>query len=165
MTAASIAARICLIALTLTLWGATRSACAAEETLTAAIAGRWLTEPRDGIIGIIEITRTADGLHEGRIIGGNSPHRTDANNPDPERRHLLLLGQIILRDLHEDGPGRLSGGTIYDPDNGRTYKCRIELLDRDHLEIRGFIGISLLGRSQTWTRFTGPSLDLSAGAR
>jgi uncharacterized protein (DUF2147 family) len=162
MTAASIAARVCLIALTLPLWGAARSTFAAAETQAPAIPGRWLTEPRDGII---EITRTAAGVYEGRIIGGNNPHRADANNPDPGRRHLLLLGQIILRDMHDDGPGRLSGGTIYDPDSGRTYKCRVELLDRDHLKVRGFVGISLLGRSQTWTRFTGRSLDLSAGAQ
>jgi uncharacterized protein (DUF2147 family) len=161
MTASSIAVRLCLIALAWPLWGAAQSAFADQEMQTPAIPGRWLTELRDGII---EITRTATGVYEGRIIGGNSPHRTDANDPDPAHRHLQLLGQIIIRDMHEDGPGRLSGGTIYDPDSGRTYKCRIELLDRDHLRIRGFFGIALLGRSQTWTRFTGPSLDLSAGA-
>jgi uncharacterized protein (DUF2147 family) len=161
MTAASITARACLVALALPLWGGASSGFAAEEALTPAVVGRWLTEQRDGII---EITRLAAGVYEGRIIGGNSPHQLDANNPDPARRSLLLLGQTILRDLREEGPGRLSGGTIYDPDSGRSYRCRIELLDRDHLKIRGFIGFSLLGRSQTWTRFTGPSLDLSPGA-
>jgi uncharacterized protein (DUF2147 family) len=161
MTAASIAVRVCLIAVTLPLWGAAASAFADQETPTAAISGRWLTEQRDGII---EIARTAAGIYVGRIIGGNSPHQIDVNNPDPARRNLLLLGQIILKDMHEEGPGHLSGGTIYDPDSGHGYRCRIELLDRNHLKIRGFIGISLLGRSQTWTRFTGRSLDLSAAA-
>jgi uncharacterized protein (DUF2147 family) len=161
MTASSIAARVCLIALALPLWAAAAGALPDQQAQTAAIPGRWLTEARDGII---EITRTASGDYEGRIVGGNSPHRTDVNDPDAGRRHLPLLGQVILRNMREDGPGRLSGGTIYDPDSGRTYKCRIELLDRDHLKVRGFIGIALLGRSQTWTRFTGPSLDLSAGA-
>lgn len=161
MTAPSIAARVCLIALMSPLWGVADSAFADQETQTAAIAGRWLTEAHDGII---EITRTVAGVYEGRIIGGNSPHRTDADNPDPGRRQLLLLEQVILRNMREEGPGRLSGGTIYDPGSGRTYKCHIELLDRDHLKVRGFIGISLLGASQTWTRFTGQSLNLSAGA-
>jgi uncharacterized protein (DUF2147 family) len=122
-----------------------------------AILGRWLTEPRDGII---EITRTADKTYQGRIIGGNAPHRLDPHNPDPARRQQELLGQTILQGLHQDGEGSWSGGTIYDPDSGRTYKCRIELLDRDHLKLRGFIGISLLGRSQTWSRYSGSSLIL-----
>src|SRR5579863_8654518 len=119
--------------------------------------GRWLTEPRDGII---EITRGADGSYQGQIIGGNSPQRVDEHNPDPGRRQQRLLGQVILKDMHPDGEGGLTGGTIYDPDSGRTYRCRIEPLAADRLKVRGFIGISLLGRTQVWTRFTGASLDL-----
>jgi uncharacterized protein (DUF2147 family) len=121
------------------------------------ILGRWLTEPRDGII---EITRVADASFQGRIIGGNAPGRLDSHNPDPASRSQQLLGQTILRGLRQDGEGSWSGGTIYDPDSGRTYKCRIELLDRDHLKLRGFIGISLLGRTQTWSRYTGTALVL-----
>jgi len=121
------------------------------------LIGRWLTEPRDGII---EITRTADGGYQGQIIGGNAPTRVDARNPDPAKRQLLLRGQLILLGMHADGDA-WSGGTIYDPDSGHTYKCRIEAIDRDHLKVRGFIGFSLLGRSQTWSRYTGSSLDLS----
>lgn len=121
------------------------------------ILGRWLTEPRDGIV---EITRAADNTYQGRIIGGNAPHRLDPHNPDPARRQQELLGQTILQGLHQDGDGSWSGGTIYDPDSGRTYKCRIELLDRDRLKVRGFIGISLLGRTQTWSRYLGTSLLL-----
>ena len=124
------------------------------------LLGRWLTEPRDGII---EISRAADNSYQGRIIGGNDPHRLDLHNPDSGRRQQLLLGQIILQGLHQDG-GSWSGGTIYDPDSGRSYKCHIELIDPDHLKVRGFIGLSLLGRSQTWTRYLGASLDLSPGA-
>jgi uncharacterized protein (DUF2147 family) len=120
--------------------------------------GRWLTEPRDGII---EITRAADGSYQGKIIGGNAPARVDAKNPDPARRQQLLLGQVIMLGMRADGEG-WSGGTIYEPDSGRTYKCRLEIIDPDHLKVRGFVGVSLLGRSQTWTRYTGATLDLSA---
>jgi uncharacterized protein (DUF2147 family) len=135
--------------------------CGAQEARVEAILGRWLTEPRDGII---EISRAADNSYQGRIIGGNDPHRLDLHNPDAGRRQQLLLGQIILQGLHPDGAGNWSGGTIYDPDSGRSYKCHIELIDPDHLKVRGFIGLSLLGRSQTWTRYRGASLDLSPGA-
>jgi len=145
--------------LTLMLWVAGSGALMAQQA--GPILGRWLTQPGDGII---EITRTADNTYQGTIIGGNAPHRVDEHNPDPARHQQLLLGQVILKDMHEDGDGALAGGTIYEPDTGRTYKCRIETLDHDRLKVRGFIGVSLLGRSQVWTRFTGASLDLSAPA-
>jgi uncharacterized protein (DUF2147 family) len=145
--------------LTLLLWAAGSGALMAQQA--NPILGRWLTQPGDGII---EITRTADNAYQGTIIGGNAPRRVDEHNPDPARRQQLLLGQVILKDMHDDGDGALAGGTIYEPDTGRTYKCRIEVLDHDRLKVRGFIGISLLGRSQVWTRFTGSSLDLSPGA-
>jgi uncharacterized protein (DUF2147 family) len=127
----------------------------------ATLPGRWLTEPRDGII---EISQAADGSYQGRIIGGNAPGRVDARNPDPARRRQLLLGQIILVGMREDGPGAWSGGTIYDPDSGKTYKCHLEIIDADHLKVRGYIGVALLGRSQTWTRYAATSLDLSTPA-
>jgi len=133
----------------------------AQDAAASALAGRWLTEPRDGII---EIARSADGSFQGRIIGGNAPGRVDARNPDAGRRQQLLLGQIILLGMRPDGAAAWSGGTIYEPDSGRTYKCHLELIDRDHLKVRGFIGVSLLGRSQIWTRYSGASLDLSAPA-
>ena len=143
---------------TLMLWVVGTGALMAQQA--NPILGRWLTQPGDGII---EITRTADNTYLGTIIGGNAPHRVDEHNPDPAHRQQLLLGQVILKDMHEDD-GALVGGTIYEPDTGRTYKCRIETLDHDRLKVRGFIGVSLLGRSQVWTRFTGQSLDLSTSA-
>jgi uncharacterized protein (DUF2147 family) len=133
---------------------------AVADAAEPALLGRWLTEPRDGII---EITRSADGGYQGQIIGGNAPMRVDAKNPDPAKRQQLLRGQMILAGMHDEGDG-WGGGTIYDPDSGRTYKCHIEPIDHDHLKVRGFLGFSLLGRSQTWTRFTGSLLDLPSPA-
>jgi uncharacterized protein (DUF2147 family) len=146
-------------ALLLLLWVAGSGALLAQQA--NPILGRWLTQPGDGII---EITRSADNTYQGTIIGGNAPRRVDEHNPDPARRQQLLLGQVILKDMQEDGDRALAGGTIYEPDTGRTYKCNIETLDHDRLKVRGFIGFSLLGRSQVWTRFTGTSLDLSTSA-
>jgi uncharacterized protein (DUF2147 family) len=151
-------------ALILLLWVAGSGVLLAQQSGTSPatpVLGRWLTQPGDGII---EITRTGDRTYLGTIIGGNAPHRVDEHNPDPGSRQQLLLGQVILKDMHEEGDGALAGGTIYEPDTGRTYKCRIEILDHDRLKVRGFIGFSLLGRSQVWTRFAGGSLDLSRPA-
>lgn len=141
------------------LWVAAPGLQAADAS--SSLLGRWLTEPRDGII---EITRSADNVYQGTIIGGNAPRRLDEHNPDPGRRQQLLLGQVILKNMHQEGDRTLVGGTIYEPDTGRTYKCRIEVIDHDRLKVRGFIGVSLLGRSQVWTRFAGSSLELTAPA-
>lgn len=129
------------------------------DAAARAITGNWLTEPKDGIIAL---AIAADGALTGRIVGGNAPTRTDTHNPDPARRSALLRGQVILRDMHYDGDGQWSGGTIYDPDSGKTYRCRITMDGNDRIKVRGFIGISLFGRSQTWTRYLGKSLDLPA---
>jgi uncharacterized protein (DUF2147 family) len=134
----------------------------ASDDQAALILGNWLTEPRDGII---QISMSADGSYQGKIVGGNNPQRQDQHNPDPARRTQLLLGQTIVQGMKYDGEGRWSGGTIYDPDSGRTYKCRLERLDADRLQVRGFIGFALLGRSQVWTRYRASSMTLPAAAQ
>ncbi len=129
----------------------------ASDGREAGILGNWLTEPKDGII---QISLAAPSVYEGRIVGGNHPGRVDALNPDPAKRNQSLRGQVILRDLRYGGDGKWSGGTIYDPNNGHTYKCVIELISPDILKLRGYIGIPLLGREQTWTRYKGTSMEL-----
>lgn len=129
---------------------------AADAAMTR-IGGNWLTEPRDGII---QLSVDAQGNLQGRIVGGNHPGLRDEHNPDATLRSRELRGQIILKDMKYDGNGRWSGGTIYKPDNGKTYKCKVELRGDDTLGVRGFIGFSLLGVTQTWTRYTGTSMDL-----
>lgn len=121
------------------------------------ILGNWLTEHKDGVI---QISLAADSTYEGRIVGGSHPGRLDEKNPDPALRGKSLRGQVILRNLHYDGDGKWSGATIYEPDSGRTYRCLVELIAPDSLKVRGFIGFSMLGKSQTWTRYRGPSMTL-----
>ena len=123
----------------------------------AGVLGNWLTQPKDGII---EVSQLADGTLQGRIVGGAHPGKKDANNPDPALREQVLRGQVIMKGLKRDGDNRWSGGTIYDPEGGSTYKCYIELQADGTLKVRGYIGFALLGKSQTWTRYTGTSMDL-----
>ena len=71
---------------------------------------------------------------------------------DGELKDKPVLGLRILWDLHKDGE-KWSGGKIMDPDNGKTYRCNITLTDGGKkLLVRGFIGMALLGRTQTWLR-------------
>jgi len=130
----------------------------AQEPDAAPILGRWLTGMGDGIV---DITREADGSFQGRIIGGRAPARLDVHNPEPQRRSQPLLGQVILQGMRAAGDDSWSGGSIYDPDSGRTYHCAIELLDPNRLKLRGYLGVPMLGRSQIWTRYLGSSLELS----
>jgi uncharacterized protein (DUF2147 family) len=134
------------------------SRAAEQDAQAAQVLGRWVTDPPDGLI---EISRTADGHYQGQIIGGDTPNRTDAKNPDPAKRTAQLIGQIILHDLTYAGHGRWSGGTVYDPDSGHTYACNVDLLDANRIKLHGYVmGMSFLGRSQVWTRHTGTTLLL-----
>jgi uncharacterized protein (DUF2147 family) len=70
-----------------------------------------------------------------------------------------VVGMIILQEMKKTGSidtqlgEEYAGGTIMDPDNGKTYKCKL-WVNGDVLTVRGFIGFSLLGRSQQWFRVT-----------
>ena len=81
----------------------------------------------------------------------NGKPKTDKNNPDPALRSRPDLGLELLKDFTFDGDDVYSGGTVYDPKNGKTYSCKMTL-EGNALKIRGYIGISLFGRSEIWTR-------------
>ena len=132
---------------------------AADTALTSAV-GNWQTEPDDGAVGIVQIGVDAAGTMQGRIVGGNHPGLKDVNNTDPAARTLALRGQVILRDMKYAGGGHWSGGTIYRASNGKIYKCNVTLGADGKLHVRGYIGFSLLGSTQEWTRYTGTSMDL-----
>jgi uncharacterized protein (DUF2147 family) len=77
--------------------------------------------------------------------------KTDKNNPDPALRSRPYLGLELLKDFTFDGDGQYIDGTIYDPKNGKTYSCKLTL-NGNTLKIRGYVGITLLGRTESWTR-------------
>lgn len=131
-----------------------------DDALAHQVLGDWLTQGGDGII---QISRAPDGTYQGRIVGGDDPERLDTTNPDPALRGERLQGHVIMRGMRYVGDGHWSSGTIRDPDNGHVYKCRLQLLGPNRLQVRGFLGISLLGRSQVWTRYTGSRMDLRPG--
>jgi uncharacterized protein (DUF2147 family) len=77
---------------------------------------------------------------------------TDRHNPSPELRDRRVVGLQIMEGFTRDGENRWSRGTIYDADTGRTYKSRMTLISPNRLELHGYIGIPLFGRSSVWTR-------------
>ncbi|KQW91416.1 hypothetical protein ASC94_16635 [Massilia sp. Root418] len=71
---------------------------------------------------------------------------TDARKDQP------ILGMVFMSGLKKDGD-EYTGGEILDPDNGKVYKSKMELADGGKkLKVRGYIGVPMLGRSQTWVR-------------
>lgn len=78
--------------------------------------------------------------------------KLDKHNDDPALQSRPLCGLRMLWDFVADDPGEWSGGRIYDPDSGSTYKSHMVLRPDGTLRVRGYIGISLFGRSQVWTR-------------
>jgi uncharacterized protein (DUF2147 family) len=113
-----------------------------------AIVGEWLTAAKDGKVQIYK----SGNKFFGKISWGNRPNGKDTNNPDPKLRDQNLIGLVILKDFAFNGKDKWEDGTIYDPNNGKTYSCVIRLKDESTLEVRGYIGISLLGRTEVWTR-------------
>lgn len=124
-------------------------AAAGAQSAEALLPGVWLTE---GGQGRIELFRGEDGLYAGRVVSGSEEGLKDAHNPDPALRNRPVKGLVILSGFRFEGGGRFVDGRIYDPSSGNTYRARLTLIDRDTLRLRGYIGIPLLGGSQTWTR-------------
>ncbi len=112
------------------------------------IEGRWLTEDKSGVI---EITKVGE-LFQGQVVGGEKQgDGLDAKNPDPSLRTRELMGMVILKNLKKDDD-EFVGGEVYDPNSGNTYKAKARIMDDGRLKLRGFVGISLFGRNEIWTR-------------
>jgi uncharacterized protein (DUF2147 family) len=118
------------------------------------IEGVWINGDGDGWI---ELYIENEEL-KGRIIGSpedpenRNPSRLDTENPDPALRDRELRGLVILTGFHYDGNGEWKEGRIYDPNSGNTYRGTIRMENPDRLKLRGYIGISLFGRTETWKR-------------
>ncbi len=104
---------------------------------------------------LVQIAQDGNGSFSGKVIKGLGP------NDQPDRRCTActdarkdqpILGMTIINDMKKDGDG-WDHGQILDPENGKIYKCKMHLEDGGNkLVVRGYIGVSLLGRSQTWVR-------------
>ena len=117
----------------------------------ASVEGRWLTQERDGWIRVKVIGDTLEGSIAGSP-NDDEEREFDDRNPDPALRNRRLQGLTIMTGFQFNGGGRWTGGRVYDPNTGKTYKCTVTLLDANTLKIRGYIGVSLFGRSEIWTR-------------
>lgn len=104
---------------------------------------------------LVQIWQEADGTLSGKIVKGlgidDQPDRRCTACTD-SRKDQLILGMTIINHMKQEGGG-WEGGRILDPENGKVYKCRMRVEDGGQkLVVRGYIGMSLIGRSQVWNR-------------
>ncbi|MDB5121668.1 MAG: hypothetical protein JWN56_2886 [Sphingobacteriales bacterium] len=118
------------------------------------ILGKWISEHGSGKI---EIFKEGEEF-AGKLIWLKEPlneegkPKTDVHNPTEDLRSRPVMDLEILKNFTYKGDGEYTDGTVYDPKSGKTYNCKMTLKSKDKLEIRGFMGISLIGKSETWTR-------------
>jgi uncharacterized protein (DUF2147 family) len=80
---------------------------------------------------------------------------TDIHNPDPSKRKIPLVGSVFLENFKPEGHGLWDHGTVYDARSGRTYSCTIQMQGNDALDLHGYYGVSILGRTEHWKRVIG----------
>jgi len=119
-----------------------------------AIVGKWLNASEEGQIMIY---KTGD-KYSGKLIWLKNPEtekgdvKRDIKNPNVQQRSRPLIGIQILQNFVYSRKGIWEDGSVYDPKTGKTYSCRISLVNNDRLSIRGYVGVSLLGRTEIWQR-------------
>ncbi len=124
----------------------------AQKTNADDIIGTWVASENKAKIHIYK----ANHKYYGKIIWLKEPlkdgkPKVDKHNPDPNKRKNNVVGLVVLRDfIFEDG--QWTSGEIYDPSSGKEYSCKISLPNKNTMKVRGYIGISLLGRTEVWKR-------------
>lgn len=119
----------------------------------AQIEGKWKTidDETGKSKSYVEIFKKSDGKYYGKVVQLLiKPADPNCTGCKDDRKGKPILGMEVVRGLSKDG-SEFTGGTITDPKNGKTYKCTITR-DGDKLNVRGYMGISLLGRTQTWQK-------------
>lgn len=116
------------------------------------IEGIWLTDKKDAKI---QIYKGKDGKFYGKIVWlkdgfKDGKPKVDENNPKENLQKHPLIGLVILKGFEKDEE-KYSDGTIYDPENGKTYDCKMNYKGKT-LSIRGYIGLSLFGRTAIWEK-------------
>jgi uncharacterized protein (DUF2147 family) len=125
------------------------------------ILGTWLNQKQDAKIDVFKCGND----YCGKIVWLKNPiyppdskfgtpgtPKLDHKNPDASLKKRPLMGLQIMQGFQFSGDNLWKNGTIYDPDSGKTYSAKATLVSHDNLDLRGFVGVSLFGRTEKWTR-------------
>jgi len=123
------------------------------------VFGDWWTEDREAII---RLSQDGDSV-SGKIVWLAEPNHPesheragepviDEHNPEEEAQSRPVLGLEILWGFDHHSEGEWRDGSIYDPENGRSYRARLRMDGEDELRLRGYVGRPIFGRSSQWDR-------------
>lgn len=119
------------------------------------VFGKWKTidDNTGEARSVIEIYEKGGKVY-GKVVAITDPAKRDnvCTKCTGDDKNRPILGLELLKGLEKNGD-KYDGGYITDPDNGKRYKCYIELEDANTLKVRGYIGMAILGRTQIWERF------------
>ena len=125
-----------------------------QISFSQTVIGRWktiddVTGKEKGVVEIYE----KNGKVYGKIVEilENEHRDKKCTLCEGEDKNKPILGLTFIKGLKKDGK-EYNGGQVLDPKNGKLYRCYIILIGKDKLKIRGYIGISLFGRTQYWSR-------------
>lgn len=120
----------------------------------ASLLGVWETPEAKSNVEVYECGPALCG----RLISLKEPlddegnEKRDRRNKDETMHSRPIVGIELLTGFVADGPGKWSGGHIYNPEDGKTYKCKLTLQDDGTLKVRGYVGLSIFGQTQIWRR-------------
>ncbi|MFZ1730218.1 MAG: DUF2147 domain-containing protein [Bacteroidota bacterium] len=127
----------------------------AQTSEADRVIGNWLVQDKKAKVQIFK----KNNQYFGKLVWLKEPNdaqgkpKVDKENPEENLRSRPLLGLEMLKSFVYDEDFVWEDGEIYDPKNGKTYSCKMTMSeDGRTLDVRGYIGISLIGRSQDWTR-------------
>ncbi len=117
------------------------------------ILGLWLNHEKDAHI---EVYKCGDYFY-GKIIWLKNPDEDGApkkgkHNPDDALKGKPLLGLDMFSKFTYEGNKKWDDGKIYNPREGKTYSCYLNIKENGSLKVRGFIGLSIIGKTNYWTR-------------
>jgi len=107
----------------------------------------------------VQIYKNSEGKFEGKIIWLKNPNNPDGSpkydlkNPNAELRKVRSDQVVLLKKfIYDEKNKEWINGEIYDPEEGKTYKCKLKFESDTKLKVRGYIGVPALGKSMYWTK-------------
>ena len=119
------------------------------------LLGTWLNQDKTSHIEIFQ----RENKYFGKIAwlkdpkNENNQDKLDTKNPDNKLKNRKIIGLEILKDFVKKEKGIFEDGEIYNPKDGKTYSCNLTILENGKkLKVRGYVGVSWLGKTQIWTK-------------
>lgn len=126
-----------------------------QQDTPDAIVGVWKTGEGNAMVRIYKNGEK----YQGRIVWLKEPidpetgkPKVDKNNAEESAQKRPVLGMVNIWGFVQKEKKSWEDGNIYDPKNGNTYSCTIKMINANTLEVRGYIGVALIGRTDNWSR-------------